>query len=170
MTLNTPCISSKNPRFDGSFKWALRIARLLLNLYGSAAASFIYYGGFSQHLETHGYKRSQNDPNLFYKNHDAFNYSFYRRILRPRSGSFIPRISHNRIREIPLHQIQHQMYRPSYILCKLDHHPLPGQVLYPDGSVHISQPKHILSILQSTNMLEANTRTSPLPHSRDVYE
>ena len=141
------------PRFDGTYKHKATHGQLKGNVYGTPAAAHIYSTELHAHLKKHGYSQMRSDTSLFTRkvgktviivaiSMDDFlciatNQTLIKALYRTLSQKYTVK----------------RMGRPTaYLNWKIQHD---------DRGIHISQPKHIHSVVELLAQKGCNRRSTP---------
>ena len=151
-----PVYIKQHPRFDGTLKHPGKAGILMRNIYGTPQAARIYHNGLSKLLTSHGYKPTQADPCLYYKQSEQ--------------GLILVAINMDELRSAASFQTLldeiHAVLTAKYKIKRLG---FPEKYLkrhvkrLHNGAIHISQPTVARTILTKTGMLSSNAKRTPLP-------
>ena len=151
-----PVYIKQHPRFNGTLKHPGKAGLLIRNIYGTPQAARIYHKGLLKHLTSHGYRPTDADPCLVFKN--------------SHKGTILVAINMDDFLSVgstqSIHDDLHTTFTAKYKIKGLD---FPAQYLkwhiqrLPHGSRHISQPQIATAILTRPGMLSANPKRTPLP-------
>ena len=154
-----PVFVKQHPRFDGSFKYNGKGGQLIKNLYGTPSGGYYYLEGMQKYLKANKYTQSQQDPSPFLRINNPTSFI----LIALCTDDFLVVATDEHLITALFTKLRKKynvkrLGEPSqYLGWKIGHHN--------DGSVKISQPKYIDSILDRLRMTYANGVKTPYAHS-----